>query len=611
MPAAIGYPAMAHAPYVKLGAGESGERCPRLMARVPIISWLSTYKAKYFLTDLSAGVSLGTMCLAQTMAHATIATTEPIQGPHCALLPPLIYACLGTSRHGSVSSGAMAAMILANVLQPFPEQRDRTQLASLLALVAGVSQILMGIFDLASAVRFLSQPTLSGFVTGGAVLIIVSQLRSFFGYTHFPHAPGPFQKIWACMNQLDEANWTNVSLCTILISLVVICKRIKAIAKRKQGSKGSSYWKVLQNLAQVKEILVVILGLLFVKVTKEEDGSTRVPVVGPIPQGLPPFQLPWQQEATKKLLEGPSDVLHNFLLSGVIVAFSTFLTSYSSFKKQALVCDYNLDARQELYALGAAGVLGSFFGAFPPSGSLSRTGLAVQLGVKSQICGICTAATVAAGLIFLAPALEDLPKASLAAIVMVSAEGLMDFQMPWQLWQSAPQSFRSSFRKDLVVWMVGFFCTILAGALYGIVLSVLVAIAQVVAEAATPKAVSLGEVPRLKQWHDVEVWPEAASVPGVLVFEFRGMGAVPTVDYSALNMLRGLLSEWRSKDLHCLVAEANSMVLELLREQLGHELLHQFATNHAELRFQTEEVLSVDDAVRIAKKCLVNGTGSA
>lgn len=170
------------------------------------------------------------------------------------------------------------------------------------------------------------------------------------------------------------------------------------------------------------------------------------------------------------------------------MAFSTFLTSYASFKRQALACDYNLDARQELFALGAAGVLGSFFGAFPPSGSLSRTGLAVQLGVSSQLCGIFTAVTVAAGLIFLAPLLEELPKASLAAIVMVSAEGLMDFQMPWQLWKSSPQTFRSSFRKDLLVWMVGFLCTILAGALYGIVLSVLVAIAQVVAEAATPKA---------------------------------------------------------------------------------------------------------------------------
>ena len=176
-----------------------------------------------------------------------------------------------------------------------------------------LARILMGLFDLASAVRFLSQPTLSGFVTGGAVLIIVSQLRSFFGYTHFPHAPGPFQKIWACISQLHEANWTNVSLCTFLISLVVVCKRIKAIAKRK----SSKYWKLLQKLAQVKEILVVILGLLFVKLTKGSDGSATVPVVGPIPQGLPPFQLPWQQEATRKLLEGPSDVQQSFCLSGV------------------------------------------------------------------------------------------------------------------------------------------------------------------------------------------------------------------------------------------------------------------------------------------------------
>lgn len=172
----------------------------------------------------------------------------------------------------------------------------------------------MGIFDLASAVRFLSQPTLSGFVSGGAVLIIVSQLRSFFGYTHFPHAPGPFQKIWACMNQLNEANWTNVFLCTFLILLVVTCKRIKAIAKRKRDSKR---WKILQNVAQVKEILVVVLGLVFVKLTRQEDGSTVVPVVGPIPKGLPPFELPWQQTATRKLLEGPSDVLQHFLLSGV------------------------------------------------------------------------------------------------------------------------------------------------------------------------------------------------------------------------------------------------------------------------------------------------------
>ena len=105
---------------------------------------------------------------------------------------------------------------------------------------------------------------------------------------------------------------------------------------------------------------------------------------------------------------------------------------------------------------------------------------------------------------------------------MVSAEGLMDFGMPSDLWRSSAESFRS-FRKDLLVWFVGFICTILFGALYGIIFSVLVAVAQVVADASTPNAVTLGAVPRLEgQWHDVTRWPEARTVPGVLVFEFRG-----------------------------------------------------------------------------------------
>ena len=262
--------------------------------------------------------------------------------------------------------------------------------------------------------------------------------------------------------------------------------------------------------------------------------------------------------------------------------------------------------------------------------------MAVQLGVKSQICGIFTALTVAAGLIFLAPTLEDLPKASLAAIVMVSAEGLMDFQMPLRLYRSG----RSSFRKDLVVWMVGFLCTIMCGALYGIVLSVLVAIGQVVADAATPQAVCLGEVQYLQQFHDLEAWPEARELPGMLLFEFRGplvfasaecfeeeierrrlrgdyqvvilcMGAVTQVDYSALEMLRGLLKEWKSKQIQCLVAAAESKVLELLKEQLGHELLEQFKDESGQKAHPTarEEVMSIEDAVARAREMLKSDAG--
>ncbi|CAJ1454625.1 unnamed protein product [Effrenium voratum] len=302
-----------------------------LQRRVPPLSWLPAYEMKYFLTDVTAGITLGTMCLAQTLAHATIATTEPIQGPYCALLPPLLYALLGTSRHGSVSSGAMAAMILANVLQPFPDIKDRTELASLLALLAGFFQILMGVFDLASAVRFLSQPTLSGFVTGGAVLIIVSQLKSFFGFEVFPHEATPFGKVWACAMRLEEANWANVGLCSGLILFLIGAKRLKAMAKT--SGQSSRVWRVLAQLSQIKQILVVVFGVVFVRLTAE-SGARIVPVVGHIPQGLPPFRAPWELAAARKLAAGPPEVLQGFVASGLVVAFSAFLTSFSSFKKR-------------------------------------------------------------------------------------------------------------------------------------------------------------------------------------------------------------------------------------------------------------------------------------
>ncbi|CAJ1405453.1 unnamed protein product, partial [Effrenium voratum] len=273
----------------------------------------------------------------------------------------------------------MAAMILANVLQPFPERqrediKDRTELASLLALLAGffqkrgcqrpialeawkslgdelmleqvsvstmiqreVVRILMGVFDLASAVRFLSQPTLSGFVTGGAVLIIVSQLKlgslscwkSFFGFEVFPHEATPFGKVWACAMRLEEANWANVGLCSGLILFLIGAKRLKAMAKT--SGQSSRVWRVLAQLSQIKQILVVVFGVVFVRLTAE-SGARIVPVVGHIPQGLPPFRAPWELAAARKLAAGPPEVLQGFVASGLVVAFSAFLTSFSSFK---------------------------------------------------------------------------------------------------------------------------------------------------------------------------------------------------------------------------------------------------------------------------------------
>ena len=141
--------------------------CTWTKRHFPFVQLLSTYKSSFIISDLVGGMTIGLVCLAQTLAHAAIATTKPIQGPYCAFVPAILYALMGTSPHASVSSGAIAAILIADQLKPWSDINDRTELASLLAFISGISLFVMGAFNLAFAIRFLSAPTISGFVTAG------------------------------------------------------------------------------------------------------------------------------------------------------------------------------------------------------------------------------------------------------------------------------------------------------------------------------------------------------------------------------------------------------------------------------------------------------------
>ena len=153
-----------------------------VISRVPVLGWLPYYDfQRDFFYDFIGGATIALICLVQTLAHAAIATTKVIQGPYCAFVPPFIYAMLGTSPHASISSGAIAAILLADQLQFWHDEEERTELASLLALISGAWLVTMGLCQAAYAVRFLSQSLISGFVTGGSVLILVGQLRNLLG----------------------------------------------------------------------------------------------------------------------------------------------------------------------------------------------------------------------------------------------------------------------------------------------------------------------------------------------------------------------------------------------------------------------------------------------
>jgi len=600
-----------------------------IVGRVPVLGWLPYYNFKRdFFYDFIGGATIALICLVQTLAHAAIATTKVIQGPYCAFVPPFVYAMLGTSPHASISSGAIAAILLADQLQFWHDEEERTELASLLALISGGWLVAMGLCNAAYAVRFLSQSLISGFVTGGSVLILVGQLRNLLGLMKMRHAIGFTNQVSAIIGALPETHILGTCwglLMMMVLQLMMWLKKYLVAELKKPGPHPG--WMIPAKIAsEMKELVLVTISIIFAYVTMV-DGEPRLPVVGDIPAGLPGFMPAWDYPACQRMLDTHFR-LKEFCMGGFLVALTSFLTTYATSKKQALQHGYHIDASQEMFALGMAGVCGSFYGSFTPSGSLSRTSLASEVGVKTQMSGLMKLVVVGGSLEFLTGVLYYLPKSTLAAIILRSTWQLVDLHTPTTLWSSWKPYHQGGMKRDFIVWWIAFLLTVFKGVLWGIGIAVGVSVLMIVHDAAVPRVVKLGRIESLGNiWRDQEVWPEGRTFPGILVIEFRGplsfasadhfleeveqkrlleeeddnhievivlpFGSVHDLDKTAIEMLRELLTEWRKRNISCIVADAKSRVRLLLEEN--------FADGAKPLLDQQAFMISLDDAVSFAK----------
>jgi len=622
--------------------GQSNRVYKWLQRRLPVLGWALNYNARMDLaSDLIGGTTLGLICLAQTLAHSYIATTHDTQGPYTAFVPTIIYALFGTSPHASVSSGAIAAILIADQLRAWPIKEDRTQLASLMALVSGCSLMLMGSCNLAFAVRFLSQPTLSGFTSGGAILIMTGQMKNLLGLRRFPHTDGLADTVREVYIRIEDVNLFAVAFSLSMIALLEIFNRLKAYSKKKlkQHDVDNRLYHGLKRFSEMKEICVVICGVLFgyLTTTRSPD-MTLIPVVGHIPSGLPPYRPPWDILAFARIAEHPAEhvsKIKHFVVGGVLVALTSFLTTYATAKKVALQRGYRLDASQEMFALGAAGTVGSFFGAFCPSGSLSRTGLSAECGVKTQLAGLFAAGVIGFGITCLTPALGYLPKSAIASIIVKSSYNLLDLDTPKSLakfWRPKPEG---GLKRDLVTWCTAFVCTLTLGVVWGIGLAVLFSVGMIVYDATVPQAVMLGQVQtRGRKWRDVDAWPEARTFRGILVFEFRGplffasaeffqeelerhrvkaesrddhplsivvisLESVHYLDSTAIGILEDVLTQWQKIGISCIISGAQNQVRLLIEEKLVHI---RKGAGLPSLLDQSAFMITVGDAVEQARQ---------
>lgn len=410
----------------------------------PIFQWLPNYKKSYLTGDVIAGLTVGIMIIPQGMAYAMIAGLPPVFGLYASLIPQIIYAIMGTSRQLAVGPVAMDSLLVASGLGALSLSGidEYISMAIFLSLFMGSIQLLLGVLRMGFLVNFLSKPVISGFTSGAAIIIGLSQLKHLLGID----ITRSNQVHKLLINAFENISLTNIYALSIGIFSIILIKVIK-----KYNKKYSKRFPAA--------LVLVVIGVSVVYFFNLYDFGLKI--VGKVPSGLPSFQTP------KIPLDRISELTPIALTLALIAFMEAISVSKAIEEKQN---EYEIDSNQELIALGTSNIIGSLFQSYPTTGGFSRTAVNDQAGAKTGIAPLISALVVGLTLLFLTPLFYYLPNAVLAAIIIVAVFGLIDFSYPKELYKRRKDEFILLLITFVITLTVG----ITEGILSGVLLSLLI-----------------------------------------------------------------------------------------------------------------------------------------
>ena len=449
---------------------------------LPILEWLPKYNKSDFSGDLTSGLTVAVMLIPQGMAYGLLAGLPPIYGLYAGIVPLIIYAFFGTSRQLSVGPVALVSLLVLTGVAKFaePGSAEFIQLSITVALIAGIIQMLLGLFRLGFLVNFLSHPVISGFTSAAAFIIGISQLQNLFGFS-IPNS----NKIHVIILSLAE-NIRKTNLITLGIGIfgLLFISWIKSINKRLPSG-----------------LFAVIIGILAVYLLQLHEFGVQI--VGAVPSGLPPFAVPQLDE----------DIFRQLLPLSFTICLISFIESLAIAKTlQDRHKNYKIVPNQELLALGISKIGGAFFQSYPTTGSFTRSAINDEAGAKTGMSSIISAAIIAIILLIFTPLFYYLPKAILASVVIVAVFSLIDYKEAIFLWKND--------KRDFISLLVTFFLTLTLGIQDGVFIGVILSLAIIIYRNSRPHVAVLGRLPNTTLYRNVKRYPEAICDPGVLIMRF-------------------------------------------------------------------------------------------
>ncbi|KAE9548559.1 hypothetical protein FO519_008232 [Halicephalobus sp. NKZ332] len=436
-----------------------------ILSFFPILGWIKNYDVKEdLIADIVGGITTGVLHVPQGIAYALLSGVKPINGLYMSFFAPLFYMIFGTSRDASLGSFAVVALMtgVANekiMASYYPSNSttifslddysgydiNPTSIATTLTFTVGLWQLGAAVLKLEFLTLYFSDPLITGFTTGAAVHVMVSQIGNIMGL-HLNRVSGPgylFVVIYRLVTKILEVNWVTLTISFVGGVFLILGKDYLSPAIKRCSK--------IRVVIPYDLIAMIIATLVSYFLHFHENYSVRI--VGAVPAELPEPQLP------------EFSLIPDCLSPALAIAVVTIAVHISLAKMLAKRFDYTIDPGQEMYALGLTSFLSGFFPVFPNSTALGRTMVQVESGARTQLSSLFSCLFLLVVILFIGPLFDSMPLCILNTVIVIALRPM------FRKFKDLPGLWKIS-KIDFAIWIVSFLATVCVDVIEGLGISV-------------------------------------------------------------------------------------------------------------------------------------------